>query len=298
MVTGFLSEFGKKMAERWATLVVLPGLLFTSVLAVAASLGQWRWSDTDLLWRRLSDFAEVGGNHQHVAAGSARTVMLVVGVVAVSVGAALVARALGGAVEYVLAGRWPFFARPLATRLTTRRTADWRRHNAEYEAAWAAGEDQHRLGELAAARNAVSLTEPRCPTWTGDRLQAPAVRVREQYALDLAAAWPRLWLLLPDSTRQPLAESRQGFDEATALGGWAVLYGALGAWWWPSAVVGLGAGLVSWRRARAAADAYAELVEAAVDVHVDRLIDRFDDERRPIRPSRGAAVTERFRKGT
>ncbi|WP_435241457.1 hypothetical protein [Streptomyces cucumeris] len=296
MVSGFLSEFGRKVAERWATQVILPGLLFTSALAVASALGQRRWADTGLLWRTLGAFAAVGGAGQQ-GAGSARTVMLVIGVVAVSVAVALVARALGGPVTSLLSGRWPFFLRPLDRRLTAGRLTAWRRCDAAYEAAREAGADAHRLGELAAERNAVALTVPRRPTWTGDRLAAPAVRVRDQYALDLTAAWPRLWLLLPDTTRQPLTDSRQGFDEAAALGGWAVLYGALGALWWPSAVVGLGVAVVCRRRARETAEAYAELVEAAVDVHLDELLDRFDDEFRPVRPGRGAAVTERFRKG-
>jgi hypothetical protein len=49
---------------------------------------------------------------------------------------------------------------------------------------------------------------------------------------------------------------------------------------------------------REAAEVYAELVEAAVDVHLDRLLHRFDDERRPVRPQAGARITELFRKGT
>ncbi len=82
------------------------------------------------------------------------------------------------------------------------------------------------------------------------------------------------------------------------LGGWAVLYGLLGAAWWPSALVGAGTAGVAWWRTRAAAEVWAELVEAAVDVHVEDFLRHFDDETRPVRPGRGAAATERFRKGS
>lgn len=154
-----------------------------------------------------------------------------------------------------------------------------------------------RLSELEALRNDIALIPPARPTWTGDRMRALAERVRQQYGFDLAEAWPRLWLLLPDSSRQPLTESRERLDEALRLGGWAVMYVVLGAVWWPSALAGVWAGLVAWHWSRDRTDAYAELAEAAIDVHVADLLDRFNDETHPLRPGRGPAVTERFRKG-
>ncbi|WP_326770755.1 hypothetical protein OG978_44460 (plasmid) [Streptomyces sp. NBC_01591] len=36
---GLLSELGKKLAERWFSLLVLPGALYLAVLAVAQTLG-------------------------------------------------------------------------------------------------------------------------------------------------------------------------------------------------------------------------------------------------------------------
>ncbi|WP_331534549.1 hypothetical protein [Pseudonocardia sp.] len=123
------------------------------------------------------------------------------------------------------------------------------------------------------------------------------MRVHQEYGLDLPATWPRLWLRLPESTRVPLTESRTRVDDATALGGWALLYLVLGVIWWRAAVAGVVIGLVSWRRAQVAV--YADLVEAAVDVHLDDLLAQFVDERgvRPARPPWGHQLTERFRKG-
>lgn len=279
-MTGFLAGLGQKLAERWVALLVLPGLLFTGVATVAVVLGHGHWSDFGLLTRRL---AGVGSQGSLV-----RTVVLLVALLVASVGTGLVAQSLGKPVEYLLVGRWP---RWLANRLTERRKAAWHLLDDEYTA------DTKRV-ELAVARNRVSLVPPASPTWLGDRLRAPSVRVRNEYGLDLAAAWSRLWLLLPDTTREPLTQSRRRFDDATAIGGWGVLYLLLGAVWWPSAVVAVCLALVAWRRARATGDVYAELVEAAVDVHLDDLLDRFADDKRPISPQRGRAVTERFRKGT
>lgn len=325
MLTGFLSDFTQKFAERWAALLVLPGLVFTAVATVAAALGQQRWWDVPLLWRKLAEFAAAGGGTAgHPAApdaGTVRTAVLLLGVLAASVAAALVAGGLADLFERLQAGRWPGPLRGLAAGLTRRRGQAWaereeacrdareQRRRALGEAGSAGTSEARaealaradiataRLADLEALRNDVALLQPACPTWTGDRMQALAGRVRQQYGLDLAEAWPRLWLLLPESTRQPLTESRERLDEAARLGGWAVMYVLLGAAWWPSALAGLWAGLVAWRQGRERTGAYAELAEAAVDVHIADLLDRFDDETHPLRPGRGPAVTERFRKG-
>lgn len=325
MLTGFLSDFTQKIAERWAALLVLPGLVFTAAAAVAAALGQQRWWDLPLLWRKLAEFAAAGGGSAaHPApadVGTVRTAVLLLGVLAVSVAAALVAGGLGDLYERLLSGRWRGPLRGLAGELTRRRGQAWaareeacreareeRRHRlgeadsastseARAEALARVGAATARLAELESLRNDIALLRPACPTWTGDRMRALAERVRQQYGLDLAESWPRLWLLLPDSARAPLAESRQRLDEATRLGGWAVMYVLLAAAWWPSALAGVWAGLVAWRRSRERTDAYADLVEAAVDVYSEDLLDLFDDETHPLRPGRGPAVTERFRKG-
>jgi hypothetical protein len=314
VLSELLADFGQNLAGRWAPLIVLPGVLFAAVGSVAVTLGQQRWWDVQLMGRKLDEFTAAGST------GSVRTAVLLLGVLALSVAAAMIADALAAPVEGLLTGRWP---RPLgrpSAFLVQRRRVEWlsreracRDMRAEREraiadedaAATEARQAAHgaavvataRLGELEALRNDIALLEPACPTWAGDRLRALAERVRQQYHLDLGDAWPRLWLLLPDSARLPLTESRQRLDDALRLGGWAVLYVGLGVAWWPSAVAGAIAGMVAWQRARARTGDYAELVEATVDVYVRRLLDRFDDEARPVRLSAGAAVTEIFRKG-
>ncbi|GDY32063.1 hypothetical protein [Gandjariella thermophila] len=294
-MTGFLAELGKKLADRWVALLVLPGLLFTAVAAAAVTLGQRHWADAGALTALVGRVASTGADRPD---GLTRTVLLLVGLLVASFASGMLARALGVPVEHALAGRWPRPLRGVAGRLRERRRRAWTRADQRCREARDAG-DRDALGDLVRRRNGIALIEPRCPTWIGDRLTAPAVRVRDEYGLDLGFAWPRLWLLLPESTRTPLTEGRRRLDDATALGGWALLYLALGSVWWPAAVAGAAAGLVAWRRSRAAAAVYAELVEAAVDVHVGDLLDRFADDSgvRPARPQWGAELTERFRKG-
>ncbi|MEU7580318.1 hypothetical protein AB0B50_22280 [Streptomyces sp. NPDC041068] len=309
MFTGLVTDFGRRLADRWATTLVMPGLVFTAVAAAALTLRQSHWSDLALLRAELDKLTAAGS-------GSTRTAVLLLVVLAASFAAGLLAEGLAGPYERVVLGRWPRPLNRLARALTERRRAAWRERDeaclstrlelAEAQADSAADTPEGRahvaelgarLGVLEADRNQLSLGPPRSPTWTGDRMNAPADRTRREYRLELADAWPRLWLLLPDTTRQPLTESRQRFDEAMRLGGWSALYLLLGAVWWPAAVAGAGAGLVAWRRGRERAEEYAELVESAVDVHLQELFEQFDEETRPIRPSLGAALTERFRKG-
>ncbi|MEV0178594.1 hypothetical protein AB0I54_04685 [Streptomyces sp. NPDC050625] len=289
MLTGFVTDVGRKLAERWAGAVVLPGLLFTCALATGTMLRQDHWSDVGLLRHRLTGLSS--------GSGSTSTAVLLLGALAASFAAGLLAGALSGPYERALLGSWP---RPLAgaaDALTRRRRRIWRERDEACRRARDEGEDGVRVGELEVRRNQVALVPPECPTWTGDRLRAAAVRIRLEYRLELADAWPRLWLVLPDSTRTPLAEARQRLDETLRLGGWAGLYLLLGAVWWPSAAAGACAALVAWRRGRERADVYAELVESAVDVHLPELSERFDEETRPVRASLGPALTERFRKG-
>jgi hypothetical protein len=294
-VNGFLAELGKKLAERWVALLVLPGLLFTATATVAALLGHRNWADPGLLGQRLGALVPPDTG---ASGGLARTVLLLVVVLVAAFASGLCAQALATPVEQALAGRWPGLLRRPAAVLARRRRAAWRRVDDQCERARGDG-DLERHAALAERRSRLALIEPGSATWIGDRLDAPAVRVHREYGVDLRFAWPRLWLLLPDSTRTPLATARRRLDDAATLGGWGLLYLALGALWWPSAVIGVVVGLVAWRRCRSAADVYADLVEAAVDVHLEDLIGRFTDEKgvRPTRPQWGSQITERFRKG-
>lgn len=125
MLSGFLADFGKKIAERWASLLVLPGLVFTAVATAAVVLGQRSWWDIPLLWRKLAAFAAGPGGRQ---SGAVRTAVLLLGVLAVSVASAFVAGSLGDLYARLLAGRWPSpLHRLLAVRFTERRVRAWER---------------------------------------------------------------------------------------------------------------------------------------------------------------------------
>ncbi|MEU4222556.1 hypothetical protein AB0F10_45365, partial [Actinoplanes sp. NPDC026623] len=164
-------------------------------------------------------------------------------------------------------------------RLAARRAAAWRRADEEFRSALvAAGRAQlsssgdapelHRVASaLAARRDRIALAPPGRPFWMGDRIAAAGTRVHDKYRLDLATAWPRLWLVLPDPVRTEFGLSRAALTRDSCLAGWALAYAVLGFWWWPALVIGCGCGVLAWVRARSSVGLLAELVESAVDVH-------------------------------
>ncbi|GGX16909.1 hypothetical protein [Streptomyces lomondensis] len=302
-MSAFLGTLGGKLAERWSALLVLPGLLYLGVLAGAVVLGRERWYDVDRLRDVLDELAAApAGDSPGVI------VLTAAGVLAGAFGVDQVARALGAGIE----GLWLAEGRgPVARRLTARRLRLWRAADDAFrEALVAAGRarvtgdtDTTALAEhaalLNAERNRIALAAPSRPFWVGNRLAAVEQRVWGQYRLDLASAWPRLWLLVEDGARLELHTARQTLAAAHRLQAWGVLYGVLAVVWWPAVVLGAGAVVVGVRRARVAAAVLAELVESAVDLRIRTLAaDLGLDCPGPVDQATGEALTRALRKGT
>lgn len=54
---GLLGELSKKLAERWLTLLVMPGALYLAIAAAGHTLGQSAALDVELLTHTISDAA-------------------------------------------------------------------------------------------------------------------------------------------------------------------------------------------------------------------------------------------------
>ncbi|GAA3150370.1 hypothetical protein ACFQ0X_07355 [Streptomyces rectiviolaceus] len=302
-----LATLGGKLTERWLNLLVLPGALFLAATAVGATLGHRHWHDADRLRATLDDLAA------RPALDRTGTAALVVALVLLSAAAAsLASQFLGGAIE----SYWLRFGRdPLSRALTARRRRRWQTAEAKLEDAvlhaaptgsGAGGAVRvpsgtvARIQALSEDRDRISLCEPRRPTWYGDRMQAAADRVEAAYGVDLAALWPRLWLILPEPAVRQIQAARDSFSAAARLAAWAVGYALLACWWWPAALVAVGCGAVARSRSRAALDALAGLTEAAVDVHGRELATRVGllgpDETGLLAHETGDGMSEVFRK--
>jgi hypothetical protein len=296
-MTAFLAKLGEKLAERWVTLLVLPGALFVGVVAVATVLGHRNALAVAELLRRVQVV------NTSLAAQPASAVLAAVGVLLAAVGAGLVARALGSMLERLWVIRSPAW---LTAPLVRLRGWRWSRaQKACSEATVREGESlaafDRRRGALAAARNRIALVIPSCPTWIGDRVTAADVRVYHEYGLDLTSAWPRLWLLATETARTAVQEARSAFADSAALTGWGLMYVAVGVgMWWPAVVIGLAVLVVGHGRGREAAGTFADLSESVVDLHCVDLAKALQvplvEDR--VTPQVGQVISERMRKGT
>ncbi|WP_197319935.1 hypothetical protein [Saccharomonospora sp. NB11] len=303
-MNSFLETLAGKLAERWLTLLVLPGALYLVIATVAVRLGHAHWYRLDLVRDDLVRIAD------DPAARSAVTLALAV---AALLAATAVLGILAQAFGTMFGRAWFASARnPLTRALTRRRARRWDKADRRFrEAVVAAGKAQlsgdstattelvRQAEERAAVRKAVGLVRPTRPFAAGDRMAAADRRVLDRYGLDLSSTWPRLWLVVPDHTRSALRAAHDAVSSAQRLAGWASAYLLLAVLWWPAAVFGGGALVVAWRRAISGTNTLADLVEAAVDVH-GRTLARTLGLRAvgPLDRDVGAAVTALLRKGS
>lgn len=294
-MSAFLTEVGGKLADRWASLLLLPGLLWVGTLTAAVLLGQADPFNVTVL-RDNADRLSTGR-----AAGSAGTVILTAaGVLLASAAAGLAAAALGGLAQRGWAQ--PGGNRPLAW-LARLRQHRWDRATAMLRAAIAqAAKPQSspadrtraevRAREAAARRERLGSARPERPTWIGDRFRATAVRGDARYGLDLTLTWPRLWTVLEDPLRTDLGAAQDAYAASARLAGWAVLYAALAAAWWPAAVVGIAVFAAAVVRARSSAVVLADLIDTAIDLHTADLAARLGvPASLPLTAETGKAIT-------
>lgn len=106
------------------------------------------------------------------------------------------------------------------------------------------------------------------PTALGNTLRAAESHPVDKYGLDGVSVWPHLWLVLPDATRQELMTARAALDSAARACVWGLLFVAFTPWTPLAAPTGLVvAACAAYWWAPAAAQVFADLVEAAFDLH-------------------------------
>ena len=280
-MSGFLAEIGKQLAQRWATVLVLPGLVFLTIAVAGHVLGQAHFYDIALLLHSAKQLAAQFDGRAVTA------VLTVAGIALCAAAVALFAQGLGTAARSLwLVDRLPGPFDAVVRHIVKERREDWQDADKAYRdyqklpaPAPGAGGDNNadaerneQLAELADKRNRIALAPPVRPTWIGDRIAAVYSRVHNQYALSLDFAWPRLWLILPDLVRTEVKDARDSFDRAAFLQGWGLLYMVLGIEWWPAAAAGLFIVVLAWRKGRASMDTLADLIESAFDLYASALV--------------------------
>ena len=106
------------------------------------------------------------------------------------------------------------------------------------------------------------------PTRVGNVMRAAETRPIGKYGLDPVVVWPHLWLVLAEPARRELVAARRSLDLSIAAVIWGLLFVAFAplAWWAvPVGLVVAGGAWWGWVPGRVAA--YADLVEASVDLY-------------------------------
>jgi hypothetical protein len=301
-MTKFLETLAQKLAERWLTLLLLPGALYLAAVTVAVQLGHHHWYNLYLLHEGLTRIAA-----DPVTSSPGAIVLGLAGLLVAATAFGIAAQALG-----TLVLRWWLMQAhgPVGRWLTARRVARWDRAyrrfqdalliagRAQVDGAPDAPELVRAAERLNATLTRIALVRPQRPFWLGDRMAAADRRVLERYQLDLASAWPRLWLVMPDTTRVELGTAQTTLNNNARLAGWAVCYLSLGTIWWPAAVIGAITAVTAWRRASEAGDILAELVETTVDIHGRALADSLGISCPGLLTAEvGAEITTLLRKG-
>ncbi|MFJ7955771.1 hypothetical protein ACIQ62_05695 [Streptomyces sp. NPDC096319] len=304
MLTAFASELGKKLAERWMSLLVLPGALYLAVATAGHVLGHGHALDLSRLVSWLDSLARTKAEE-----GIGGATVLVLGVLVGAAVAGMAAQWLGTVLERLaLASEWrrlPAWPRRWVARRVDHRRVEWRSAAREWHrlrqaaaAAAAARQVHDPAPRLAALRSMRDIAEecPDRPTWSGDRLNATAVRLERDLGLDVAVCWPYLWLLVSDGERAQLTTVRDDLARATALGGWALLYLPVFVWWWPALPLAAGIAVTARRRTRAASDAWARALEATCRLHLREAADRLGIDTAATAPpyALGQEVTRRL----
>lgn len=296
-MTNFFGELAKKLAERWVSLLAIPGLLFLTALLVGVRL---RWAHAvdlgyahDSLGKLVTDIGLWSPVGKALAAAG------------VLLAAAAVGQAAGGlaaGVRLIWLGRWPG---PLARWRSGARRDRWDdlvdRRFALEGMEGRTDEMQATIDGLAARANRIALARPASPTWIGDRFKAVESIGYQQYGLDMTFVWPAFWLAAPDLVRSETVAAGSQFADATVRGAWAALYALLALLWPPSAGVAVVLGIAAWRRGRSSAAAQTRLVEAGLDLHGRALATTLGvssaDTTGPLTPEEGAEITRICRKG-
>jgi hypothetical protein len=266
----FFQELSKQLAGKWMTLLALPGALFTALLWLAASLRHGNALSTAAaaadVTRLATAMAHLPGTTQALLAAL---------FLLVSSAVALIVRSGSGLVSRLWLGQWPRPLSRLSAALVRRRTRtaailDERvvQLERDHPQETRTPEQSQFINDAAAARNRVVMAStPARPTWMGDRMHAVERIARDRRGLDVPFAWPRLWLVLPESVRSELDAANSAYTAATITGAWGVVTVLVGILWWPAVILGLVVLGTGWARARLAVDGLSTLAEAAIDLH-------------------------------
>jgi hypothetical protein len=269
VLTQLWTGLGGKLSERVLGALLSPALAFWTAGAVA-----WLYATAPARW-----LDEIRSRTENLTgAPGAVQLAIVLGLLAVLMVTSRAVDALALPVLRLLEGYWPRplgpLRRALVGRTTTRRdrlTTRWRvlRSRPEEELNADEGAELVRLDRR--LRRIPLLPRQHMPTRLGNVLRSAESRPVRKYGLDSVVCWPHLWLLLPDTTRGEIGAARNQLDRAASGVVWGALLLGWTIWTWWAPLAAATVAVLCYLATVRAATRYADLVEAAWDLHRNEL---------------------------
>ena len=172
-------------------------------------------------------------------------------------------------------GYWPFPFSWLRHRRVARLNARFEREaeelamlEADFRARILRGPRLARYGRLTFLHAQLPVDPGlRMPTAVGNAIRAAEEHPFQHYGLEAVTIWPRLWLVLPEPTRQEVDVARSRLDRRAEVLGWGVCFTAFGALAWWAIPVGLVVAVVGYAGAKQEARTYADMLRSCFDLH-------------------------------
>jgi hypothetical protein len=270
MLTNFWTGLGGKLAESWAAAILSPAFAFWM-----GGFGAWLYGRDDGGFQTAVDdlTADFSGRSTPVQAAVIIAALLVI------TASGIVVQALALPVLRMLEGYWPRPLDPVRRELTKRRSQRidddaerWRQLARKHLAGTVTESERDEYARLDRRRREAPVRpELRMPTKLGNVLRAAEARPGDRYGLDSIVCWPRLWLVLPESARKEVTDSRKVLNVRAEIWLWAALFlvWTVFAWWAP--VVGVVVAFAAYRSMISAAAVYGDLVVSCYDLHRSEL---------------------------
>ncbi len=260
----FWQAVGGKLADRW-TAVSAQALIFW-----LGGLAAWTYHRGGL--HTLTDPSRWLDRQTT----STQILAIVIGLLVVGA-SALIVGWWATPVLRLLEGYWPAWTGWLRRRLTDQLVRRNEAEKLEWQTAYDATQPSRtptaeQLAEYVRLerrrRRRPAASRHFLPTPIGNILRAAERRPMDKYGLDTVALWPRLWLVLPDATRQQLLAARAALDTAVAAAIWGVLFCAFTPFTVLAIPIGLAVAVLAVTVVvPGRAQAFGDLIEAAYDLH-------------------------------
>jgi hypothetical protein len=263
----FWGGLSGKLADQWINAILTPGFVFWLggfiIWVIHVGLAPLK-----LLEMQLNQFSLIG------------QLALLIAVLLVIVISSNAIQLLDLTILRELEGYWPRWLNWLRNWCAHRKKTGMRKKQERFDQLITqeeAAEAEHKSISPEVERERVQLSlelrltpklsEEYMPTKLGNILRAAENRPYERYGLVTTICWPRLWLLLPEGTKQELTEARTALNTAARTFLWSFLFlvWTIWAWWVP--LVTLVVAFWAYRWALSAAVVYGDLLEAAFDLH-------------------------------